>query len=76
MDGGRWWNGVGIAIPAEEGAEAEVLDDGEFGEDFCVVHFDHSLEVFSSIGLSVHVFGRGGYLINLRPPSPNPRNIK
>ena len=28
---------------AEEGAEAEVLDDGEFGEDFGVVHFYHAL---------------------------------
>ena len=32
-----------MAVPAEEGAEAEVLDDGELGEDFGVVHFEHAL---------------------------------
>lgn len=35
--------GVGVWGEGEEGAEGEVLDDGEFGEDFCVVHFDHAL---------------------------------
>lgn len=42
----RCWrrgHGVGVAVPAEEGAEAEVLDDGELGEDFGVVHFEHAL---------------------------------
>jgi hypothetical protein len=39
----RWRYGIRIAFPAKEGAEAEVLDDGEFGENFCVVHFDHAL---------------------------------
>ena len=41
---GCWrWNGVRISIPAEERAESEMLHDGEFGQDFCVVHFDHTL---------------------------------
>ena len=39
--------GVGVWAEGEEGAEGEVLDDGEFGEDFCVVHFYHAL--FSSV---------------------------
>lgn len=43
MDG--WWGGNGgwVLVPTEEGAEFEVLDDGELGEDFDVVHFEHSL---------------------------------
>ena len=45
--GGRR-DGVRVAVPGEEGAEAEVLDDGEFGEDFGVVHFEHALGAFGA----------------------------
>ena len=34
---------IRIALPGEEGAEGEVLDDGIFGEDFGVKHLDHAL---------------------------------
>ena len=37
------YQGVRVAGPLEEGAEREVLDHGELGEDFCVVHFEHAL---------------------------------
>ena len=47
MDGSWWWCGVWVLLPAEEGAEAEMLDDGEFGEDFGVVHFKHALGYIS-----------------------------
>jgi hypothetical protein len=40
--------GVGVAIETEEGAEGEVLHDGELGKDFGVVHFDHALSVKST----------------------------
>ena len=43
VDGGWGRRGVWVELPAEERAEGEVLHDGEFGEDFCVVHFDHAL---------------------------------
>ena len=35
--------GIRIGGPAEKGAEGEVLDNGEFREDFRVVHLDHAL---------------------------------
>lgn len=35
-------------VEGEEGAEGEVLDDGELGEDFCVVHFYHALFLLAS----------------------------
>lgn len=41
--------GGGVGGPAEERAEGEVLHDGEFGEDLCVVHFDHALVVVSLV---------------------------
>lgn len=34
---------VGVGFPGEEGAEREVLDDRELGENFGVVHLDHAL---------------------------------
>lgn len=43
MNAGLYSLSVWVFFPGEEGAEGEVLDDGEFGEDFCVVHFDHAL---------------------------------
>ena len=48
----RWWrrDGVGVAVPAEKRAEAEVLDDGELGEDFGVVHLEHALVNTSATG--------------------------
>ena len=43
--------GGGIGGPGEEGAEGEVLNYGEFGEDFSVVHLDHALfDEFSLVG--------------------------
>ena len=47
MDRSRWRRGVWVLLPAEEGAEVEMLDDGKFGEDFCVVHFKHALGYIS-----------------------------
>ena len=35
--------GVRVRVEAEEGAEAEVLHDGELGQDLGVVHFEHAL---------------------------------
>lgn len=35
--------GVWVFFPGEQRAEGEVLNDGEFGENFCVVHFNHAL---------------------------------
>ena len=43
VDGCLDFLGGRVGGEGEEGAEGEVLDYGEFGEDFCVVHFDHSL---------------------------------
>ncbi len=34
-------------IPAEKRTEAEMLHDGELGEDFCIVHFDHAFVDFA-----------------------------
>ena len=48
MDRTWWLNGVRVPLPAEERAEAEMLYDGELGEHFCVVHFDHALGCLSS----------------------------
>ena len=39
--------GVGVRVKAEEGAEAEMLHDGEFRQYFCVVHFDHAFVDFA-----------------------------
>jgi hypothetical protein len=35
--------GIWVFFPGEQRAEGEVLDYGEFGEDFCVIHFYHTL---------------------------------
>ncbi len=45
-----WWCGVRVPVEAEEGAEAEVLHDGELGQNFCVVHFDHAFVDFAPAG--------------------------
>ena len=47
MDRSGWRCGVGVRIEAEEGAEAEMLYDGELGQYFCVVHFDHAFVDFA-----------------------------
>lgn len=44
MSGRRRRDGVGITVPAEEGAKREVLHYGELGQYFRVVHFDHTLD--------------------------------
>lgn len=43
VHGSGWGGGVRVRVEAEEGAEAEVLHDGELGQDFGVVHFQHAL---------------------------------
>lgn len=43
MHGSGWGNGVRVRVEAEEGAEAEMLHDGELGQDLGVVHFQHAL---------------------------------
>jgi hypothetical protein len=52
MSGRRGRDGIGIAVPSEEGAKGEVLHYGELGQYFRVVHFDHTLNskhlIFSS----------------------------
>ena len=45
------WDGIWIMVEAEQRAEGEMLHDGEFGEDFCVVHFKHALN-----SVSVYVY--------------------
>lgn len=47
MDRSGWRCGVGVPVEAEEGAEAEMLHDGELGQHFCVVHFDHAFVDFA-----------------------------
>ena len=47
MDGSGRRCGVRVRVEAEEGAEAEMLHDGEFGQYFCVVHFDHAFVNFA-----------------------------
>ena len=41
-----FWS-AGVRGPGEEGTEGEVLDDGKFGKDFHIVHFDHALHYVS-----------------------------
>lgn len=53
--GGCGGGGVGIALPAEEGAEGEVLHHWEFGEDFGNVHFQHALFFLERV-VSARVF--------------------
>lgn len=43
MNSGWRRNSAGVAVPAEQRAKAEVLDNREFGEHFSVIHFDHTL---------------------------------
>lgn len=63
MDGGRGRGRVGVGVEAEEGAEAEVLDDGELGQDFGVVHFDHALVNLGPAGADAgDVVEHGGVL--------------
>lgn len=49
MNSGWRRNSAGVAVPAEQRAKAEVLDNREFGEHFSVIHFDHTLQS-SSVG--------------------------
>lgn len=49
VDGGGRDGGVGVGVEGEEGAEGEVLDYRELGEDLCVVHFYHALFVVSAV---------------------------
>lgn len=44
-------NGIRIAVPAEQGAEWEMLHHRVLGQNFCVPHFDHSLVVNISFDL-------------------------
>ena len=44
--GRSWrWSRVRISVPAEQRAEAKVLDYGEFRKNFGIVHFDHALTI-------------------------------
>lgn len=43
MHGSGRGSGVRVRVEAEEGAEAEMLHDGELRQDFSVVHFQHAL---------------------------------
>lgn len=52
MSGRRRRDGVGITVPAEEGAKREVLHYGELGQYFRVVHFDHTLIDFPPSSLN------------------------
>ena len=47
MDRRRWRRGCGIAVEAEERAEAEMLHDWELGQHFRVVHFQHAFVDFA-----------------------------
>lgn len=37
------YSGIRASFPLEQGAKGEVLDDGKFRQDLCVVHLHHPL---------------------------------
>lgn len=43
MNGRSYCYSRGVMFPAEKGTEGKMLDDGEFGEDLGIIHFDHAL---------------------------------
>lgn len=44
MDSGWRHDSIRVTVEAEEGSEGEMLHHREFGQNLCVVHFDHSLD--------------------------------
>lgn len=43
MNGRSNCHSRGVMFPAKKGTEGEMLDDGEFGKDLSIIHFDHAL---------------------------------
>ncbi len=63
MDGSGRRGGVRVWVEAEEGAEAEMLHDGELGQDFGVVHFQHAFVDLAPAGADAgDVVEHGGVL--------------
>lgn len=59
--------GLWVVVPGEEGAKGEMLDDGELGEDFDIVHFNHALVDLGPAGLDARDVEEDGAVFPKRP---------